>query len=47
MNKTKLEDWNEIWKYLEGQFCILFLKKKKKDNITYIIGQYNLLFKFN
>ena len=21
--KVKLEDWNEIWKKLEGQFCIL------------------------
>ena len=23
--KAKLEDWNEIWRNLEGQFCILSL----------------------
>ena len=26
--KTKLEDWNEIWKKLECQFCILAKKVK-------------------
>ena len=32
--KTKLEDWNEIWTKLEGQFCILAFKKKIKFNST-------------
>ena len=36
--KVKLEDWNEIWKKLEGQFCILVtiiikLSMKKKISL--------------
>ena len=31
--KTKLENWNELWKNLEDVFCILAYKRLKQQVI--------------